>query len=65
MGNGYGYGFVPMEGNGYGFGYVMKVVGTGIPRCYPRIVYPLPSLGAAASPPLSLSSSSASSSLHL
>jgi hypothetical protein len=45
VGNGYGYGFVPVVGNGYGFGYVMKVVGTGIQRCYPRIVYPLPSLG--------------------
>jgi hypothetical protein len=39
-----GYGFVPMAGNGYGFGYVMKVAGMGIQRCYPRIVYPLPSL---------------------
>jgi hypothetical protein len=33
-----------MAGNGYGFRYVMKVVGTGIQRCYQRIVYPLPSL---------------------
>jgi hypothetical protein len=43
-GNGYGYGFVPVAGNRYGFGYVMKVAGMGIQRCYPRIVYPLPSL---------------------
>jgi hypothetical protein len=34
----------PCAGNGYGFGYVMKVAGIGIQRCYPRIVYPLPSL---------------------
>jgi hypothetical protein len=33
-----------VAGNGYGFGYVMKVAGTGIQRCYPQIVYPLPSL---------------------
>jgi hypothetical protein len=40
VGNGYGYGFVPVVGNGYGFGYVMKVTGMGIQRCYPWIVYP-------------------------
>jgi hypothetical protein len=33
-----------MVGNGYELGYVMKVTGTGIQRCYSRIVYPLPSL---------------------
>jgi hypothetical protein len=33
-----------VAGNGYGFRYVMKVVGTGIQRCYQGIVYPLPSL---------------------
>jgi hypothetical protein len=44
VGNGYVYDFVPVADNGYEFRYVMKVVGTDIHRCYPWIVYPLPSL---------------------
>jgi hypothetical protein len=37
-----GYDFVPVTDNGYRFGYVIKIAGTDIQRCYPRIVYPLP-----------------------
>jgi hypothetical protein len=36
-----GMALYPVAGNGYGFRYVMKV--TGIQRCYPQIVYSLPS----------------------